>query len=66
MASRLQILPEGDRFENTERDAFSLAVSGAVYLAAAGVFYVGGSVQWAEMSAVFGLMNWVLGLVRRT
>lgn len=58
MASSLQILPEGDRYENSEGSAHALVVSGMIYLVVAGVFYFAGSEQWARMTAVFGAMNW--------
>jgi hypothetical protein len=59
MASSLQILREGDRSESSEADAFAFIVAGIAYLAIACAFYVGGSAQWAEATAVFGLLNWV-------
>ena len=62
MASRSQILPEGDRYDNPEGNAFALVVSGVVYLALACPLYFLGNFLWAEMVAIYGVMNWALAL----
>jgi hypothetical protein len=64
MSSNSQFLPHGDRYENSERDAFALVVSGIVYLVLACPFYFVGNVLWAEMVAIYGIVNWALALMQ--
>jgi hypothetical protein len=64
MASPSQILPEGDRYDNPEGNAFALFFSGIVYLVLACPLYFLGNVFWAEMLAIYGVINWALALMQ--